>query len=125
VTENTYAAGSAVITLANAPDPDTYRPDWLPKDIEMPTRAMLELGYCMEYNPAPFTWAEIATAEMTEIKGYEVSEDEYPEGYGDRDYEWDVRLKDGRRFNVTGWHDYTGWGCQDGAEYIESVGGAI
>lgn len=27
-----------------------------------------------------------------------------------------LRLKDGRYAYITGWCDYTGWGCQDGAE---------
>ena len=40
---------------------------------------------------------------------------------GDRKWEWDVTLRDGRRFHVKGWHDYTGWDCQSGAEYIEVV----
>lgn len=30
-------------------------------------------------------------------------------------------LKDGRRFFVHGWHEYTGWDCQSGAEYQEIV----
>lgn len=36
------------------------------------------------------------------------------------DNEWSggflLKLKDGRFAYLTGWCDYTGWGCQDGAE---------
>lgn len=35
--------------------------------------------------------------------------------------EWDggfvVELENGKFAHVTGWCDYTGWGCQDGAEH--------
>lgn len=29
------------------------------------------------------------------------------------------RMRDGRRFYLTGWCDTTGWGCQDGTELAE------
>ena len=116
-----FKTGSAVITLANAPDPDVYRPSWA-KVGETPeswTRAILELGYCLDENPGPFAFKDIAEATMTELESDEGDAGEYPEGYGDRNYVWEVKLKDGRHFHVEGWHDYTGWGCQDGAEYTE------
>lgn len=110
-----------MIRLANEVDmPSLYRPRWLPENLE-PTRGLLELGYCMEGNPAPFEFSDIESAEMTEIDDYGDSDGEYPEGYGDRAYTWEVVLKDGRKFHVEGWHDYTGWGCQDGATYTEVV----
>ena len=116
-----YTIGSPVIELANAPDPETWRPSWVPKGETAATitRAMLELGYCMEDTPAPFEWADIDTAVMTEL---ETDGPDYEPGtMGDKGFVWDVRLKDGRRFHVTGWHDYTGWGCQSGAAYVEVV----
>ena len=39
--------------------------------------------------------------------------------WGHNDDGWDggfiFTLKDGRKMVLTGWCDYTGWGCQDGA----------
>lgn len=36
-----------------------------------------------------------------------------------------LKLKDGRFAYVTGWNDYTGWGCQDGVNvrYAETIEG--
>lgn len=36
-----------------------------------------------------------------------------------------LKLKDGRFAYVTGWNDYTGWGCQDGTEvrYADTIEG--
>ena len=113
--------GSVLIRLANTVDlPNLYRPKWLREDVE-PTRALLELGYCMEENPAPFDFGDIASAVMTEIEPYDDDDaaDEYPTGHGDRSYVWEVVLSDGRKYHVDGWHDYTGWECQSGANYIE------
>lgn len=40
--------------------------------------------------------------------------------------EWEggfvVRLKDGKRFYISGWCDTTGWGCQDGTDCVELTG---
>ena len=116
-----YKTGSALIRLANEVDlPNLYRPGWLREDVE-PTRAVLELGYCMDGNPGPFDFGDIASAVMTEIEPYDDDTAEYPIGHGDRSYVWEVVLTDGRKYHVEGWHDYTGWGCQDGATYTEVV----
>lgn len=117
-----FGPESAIIQLANAPDPDVYRSYWAKEGTtpESWSRAVLELGYCMDENPAPFAFEDIADATMTELESDD-AESDYPTGYGDRSYTWEVTLKDGRRFHVEGWHDYTGWGCQDGAKYQEVV----
>lgn len=39
-----------------------------------------------------------------------------PEGGGSWEGGFIMELKDGRFATLTGWCDYTGWGCQDGVE---------
>jgi hypothetical protein len=106
------------IELVNAPLIDDRRPPWVPEEAKRDdiTYGLLELYWCMEYNSGPFEFADIdeAHVEMVEKDG-DVGT------LGDGKWRWHVTLRDGRVFVVTGWHDYTGWDCQSGAEYQEIV----
>lgn len=92
-----------------------YRPSWLPADVETLSRGTLELGYCLDYHPGPFAFGDIEHCVT-------VKADSPPdEALGEGDYVWDVTLKNGERYRVEGWHDFTGWDCQSGAEYHRIV----
>ena len=41
------------------------------------------------------------------------------EGYGEWSGGFILRLKDGRTVMLTGWCDTSGWGCQDGMNWVE------
>lgn len=88
---------------------------WRVRDEAQPDWAH-ELEVCMEYNKGPFEFGDISEAILLET-------DREPESYGhlgEGEWEWWVRLTDGREFNIKAWHDYTGWDCQSSAEYTES-----
>lgn len=69
---------------------------------------------CMNYNHTPeFQPGDIAEVVMLK-QGI----------HDEEDWIWEVTLLDGRRYNVEGGCDYTGWDCRSGATYTLIPAGA-
>lgn len=105
-----------LVTLANMPSDDEWDrlhpPQWA-EGREL-SRGWLEFGYGLDSHPGPFAMSDVENVLVTRT-------DADPNAYDERAWEWEVTLKDGRKFHVEGWHDYSGWDCRSGMEYREVV----
>lgn len=60
----------------------------------------------------------LSSLDRTDIRKVLYAWGESPEGGGSWEGGFILQLKNGKLACVTGWCDYTGWGCQDGRDEI-------
>jgi hypothetical protein len=70
----------------------------------------VDLRYMIEETRPPYSLADIAV-----VLANGMSKEGAPGDLGEGDYVWALRLGDGRAALTVAWHDFSGWGCQDGS----------